>query len=119
MNPLVYVLLAAVALGAGAFAFVPQLMGSSRADKRMKALQGDIQANRRENTAARTRDERRKHEGPCAAVPEFHRIILVCRLVLRAPVVTRHGLAADGARLCMAGRRVPSRHVLRHVLREA
>ena len=60
MNPLVYVLLAAVALGAGVFAFVPQLMGSSRADKRMKALQGDIQANRRENTAARTRDERRK-----------------------------------------------------------
>ena len=60
MSPLVYVLLAALAIGAVAFAFVPQLTGSSRADKRMKALQGDIQANRRENTAARTRDERRK-----------------------------------------------------------
>ena len=41
-------------------AFVPSLMGSSRADKRMKALQGDIQANRRETSAARNRDERRR-----------------------------------------------------------
>ena len=36
------------------------MLGSSRADKRMKALQGDIQANRRENNAARDRDARRK-----------------------------------------------------------
>ena len=48
-------------LGAIGMAFVPQMLGSSRADKRMKALQGDIQANRR-NARCRsaTRDDRRK-----------------------------------------------------------
>jgi len=60
MSILVYVLLAMVAVGAVGFAFVPQLIGSNRADKRMKALQGDIQANRRDADAARTRDDRRK-----------------------------------------------------------
>ena len=60
MSPLVYVLLAVVALGAIGMAFVPQMLGSSRADKRMKALQGDIQANRRNADAARNRDDRRK-----------------------------------------------------------
>jgi tight adherence protein B len=60
MNPLVYIVLGMVGLGALVMAFVPSLMGSSRADKRMKALQGDIQANRRETSAARNRDERRK-----------------------------------------------------------
>ena len=60
MNILVYLLLAAVMVGALGFAFVPALMGSSRADKRMKALQGDIQANRRTADAARARDVRRK-----------------------------------------------------------
>jgi tight adherence protein B len=35
-------------------------MGSSRADKRMKALQGDIQGNRRAADVVRTRDDRRK-----------------------------------------------------------
>jgi tight adherence protein B len=60
MSILVYVLLGVVGLGAIAFAFVPQLMGSSRADKRFKALQGDIQANRRTANAERTRDDRRK-----------------------------------------------------------
>ena len=60
MSVLVYVLLAVVGLGAATLAFVPQLMGSSRADKRIKALQGDIQANRRNADAARTREDRRK-----------------------------------------------------------
>ena len=60
MNVLVYVLLAVVGIGAVTLAFVPQLMGPSRADKRMKALQGDIQANRREASASRNRDDRRK-----------------------------------------------------------
>ena len=60
MSILVYILLGAVSIGAVAFAFVPQLMGSSRADKRMKALQGDIQANRREASVTRNRDDRRK-----------------------------------------------------------
>jgi len=36
------------------------LIGSSRADKRMKALQGDIQANRRNAETVRTREDRRK-----------------------------------------------------------
>lgn len=60
MNPLVYALLAAIAVGAAGFALVPALMGSSRADKRIKALQGDIQANRRDADVQRTRDSRRK-----------------------------------------------------------
>jgi len=60
MNLLVYGLLGIVALGAIAFAFVPQLSGSNRADKRIKALQGDIQANRRTADAERTKDSRRK-----------------------------------------------------------
>jgi len=60
MSILVYILLGVVSIGAAAFAFVPQLMGSSRADKRIKALQGDIQANRREASVARNRDDRRK-----------------------------------------------------------
>src|SRR5690606_15433752 len=45
---------------AAGFALVPSLLGSSRADKRIKALQGDIQANRRTADAARTRDTRRR-----------------------------------------------------------
>lgn len=60
MSPLVLALLAAVAVSAAGFALVPSMLGSSRASKRMKALQGDIQANRRENNAARTRDSRRR-----------------------------------------------------------
>jgi len=60
MNALVVALLAILGVGAIGFAFVPQLMGSSRADKRMRALQGDIQANRRNANVARTRDDRRK-----------------------------------------------------------
>jgi tight adherence protein B len=60
MNVLVYALLAVVGVVALGFAFVPSLMGSSRADKRMKALQGDIQANRRAADTVRTRDSRRK-----------------------------------------------------------
>lgn len=60
MSPLVLALLAIVCVGAAGLALVPSLLGSSRVDKRIRALQGDIQANRRENNAARTRDLRRK-----------------------------------------------------------
>src|ERR1700749_2227585 len=60
MTPLILAVLAIVVVGAAGFAFVPQMMGSSRADKRFKALQGDIQANRRSADAERTRDNRRK-----------------------------------------------------------
>jgi tight adherence protein B len=61
MSPLLFALLAIVFVGAAGLALVPSLLGPSRADKRIKALQGDIQANRRENTAERTRDMRRKN----------------------------------------------------------
>jgi tight adherence protein B len=60
MSPLVYALLAIIAVGAAGFALVPSLLGSNRADKRIKALQGDIQANRREADTQRTREARRK-----------------------------------------------------------
>ena len=60
MEVLLYALLAVVGVGAAGFALVPSLLGSSRADKRIKALQGDIQANRRTADAARTRDNRRR-----------------------------------------------------------
>ena len=39
MNPLIYAILAIVAVGAAGFALVPSLLGSNRADKRIKALQ--------------------------------------------------------------------------------
>jgi tight adherence protein B len=61
MSALVYVLLAIVAVGAAGFALVPAMFGSRRADKRMRALQGDIQANRRETSAARDRESRRRN----------------------------------------------------------
>lgn len=60
MNPLLLALLAAVCVGAAGFALVPSMLGSGRADKRMKALQGDVRANRREADAERSRDSRRK-----------------------------------------------------------
>ncbi|MBL8598545.1 MULTISPECIES: type II secretion system F family protein [unclassified Devosia] len=60
MEVLLYAILAIVGVGAAGFALIPSLAGSSRADKRMKALQGDIQANRRNADAVRTRDTRRK-----------------------------------------------------------
>jgi tight adherence protein B len=60
MTPIVLALLAVVAVGAAGFALVPSLMGSGRAEKRIKALQGDVQLNRRLNNDERTRDTRRK-----------------------------------------------------------
>ena len=61
MSPLILALLAVVCVGAAGFALVPSLLGSSRADKRIKALQGDIQVNRAVTSAARTREQRRKN----------------------------------------------------------
>jgi len=60
MNALIFAVLAIVGVGAIGFAFVPNLIGTNRADKRIKALQGDIQANRRTADAERTREGRRK-----------------------------------------------------------
>lgn len=61
MNPLVLAILAAVAVGAAGFALVPSMLGGSRrADKRMKAMQGDVRAARIAGEADRNRDTRRK-----------------------------------------------------------
>lgn len=60
MSILLLAVLGFVAVAAAGFALVPVLGNSSRADKRIKALQGDIQVNRREMNAARSRDSRRK-----------------------------------------------------------
>lgn len=60
MSPLIYAILAIVCVGAAGFALVPAIIGSGRADKRLKVLKGDMQANRRQNNVERTRDTRRK-----------------------------------------------------------
>jgi tight adherence protein B len=60
MNPLILALLAFIAVGAAGFAFVPGLFSSGRADKRIKALQGDVRVNRATADASRTRETRRK-----------------------------------------------------------
>jgi tight adherence protein B len=60
MGPLIIAILAIVCVGAAGFALVPSMLGGGRADKRIKALQGDIQANRQEASATRTRETRRK-----------------------------------------------------------
>lgn len=60
MNTLLFALLAMLTVGAAGFALVPSLLGSGRADKRRKAFQGDIQANRRELDAVKIRDSRRR-----------------------------------------------------------
>ncbi|HEY9010511.1 MAG TPA: type II secretion system F family protein [Devosia sp.] len=60
MSFLLLAVLGFVAVAAAGFALVPGLAGGSRADKRMRALQGDIQGNRREASATRNRETRRK-----------------------------------------------------------
>jgi len=60
VNPIILVILAMVSIGTLVFALVPSMLGSSRAEKRRKALQGNIQANRREAFAERNRADRRK-----------------------------------------------------------
>jgi len=60
VNPIILVILAMVSIGTLVFALAPSMLGSSRAEKRRKALQGNIQANRREAFAERNRADRRK-----------------------------------------------------------
>lgn len=60
MSPLILALLAFISIGAIGFAFVPGMLGSGRAQKRRKALQGDYQVTRAASVADRTRDTRRK-----------------------------------------------------------
>ncbi|HEV7346384.1 MAG TPA: type II secretion system F family protein [Devosia sp.] len=60
MTTLLLVILAMITVGAAGFALVPSALGGGRAEKRRKALQGDLRVNRIEASAARNRDERRK-----------------------------------------------------------
>jgi tight adherence protein B len=60
MNTLLLVFLVVLTVGAAGFALVPSLLGDSRAEKRRKAFQGDIQTRRRDNAAARSREDRRR-----------------------------------------------------------
>lgn len=61
MSPLIFAVLAIISVGAAGYALLPAMLGSSRADKRKKALQGDIRANRLESHAQRDREARRKN----------------------------------------------------------
>jgi tight adherence protein B len=60
MTTILLVILAMVTVGAAGFALVPSALGGGRAEKRRKALQGDVRVNRLEASAARNRDDRRK-----------------------------------------------------------
>ncbi|UJQ93160.1 type II secretion system F family protein [Mariluticola halotolerans] len=60
MSPILLALLAFISIGALGVAFVPSVLGSGRADKRRKALQGNYQENRVGIVAERTREDRRK-----------------------------------------------------------
>ncbi|RYG96520.1 MAG: hypothetical protein EON57_14990, partial [Alphaproteobacteria bacterium] len=60
LTTILLAVLAVVAVGAAGFALVPSALGNTRADKRLKAYQGDIRTTRRELDVNRTRDARRK-----------------------------------------------------------
>ena len=57
MTTILLVILAMITVGAAGFALVPSALGGGRAEKRRKALQGDIRVNRLEASAARSRDD--------------------------------------------------------------
>ncbi|WEJ59112.1 type II secretion system F family protein [Devosia sp. FJ2-5-3] len=59
-NVVLLFILAVISIGAAGVALVPSVLGDDRAQKRRKALQGDIRTNRREVDAGRVRDQRRK-----------------------------------------------------------
>ncbi|RDE10019.1 type II secretion system F family protein [Pelagibacterium lacus] len=60
MTPLLLSVLVIVCVGALGLALVPSLAGSSRADKRMKALRTDVQVRRQSASIERTRESRRR-----------------------------------------------------------
>ncbi len=60
MTMILLAVLGFIAVAAAGFALMPVFAGGGRAEKRIKALQGDVQVNRREANSARTRDSRRK-----------------------------------------------------------
>lgn len=60
MSPLVLAILVVVCVAALGFALVPSLAGSSRVDKRMKALRADVQVRRQVANADKVRETRRR-----------------------------------------------------------
>lgn len=60
MNTILLAILAMITVGAAGFALVPSALGGGRAEKRRKALQGDLRANRLEADLVRSREDRRK-----------------------------------------------------------
>ena len=60
MVTMLLALLAMITVGAAGLALVPSALGNKRAEKRMKAYQGDMRTNRREADANRVRESRRK-----------------------------------------------------------
>src|SRR5690606_8602409 len=60
MTTLLLFILCVVTIGAAGFALVPSALGGGRAEKRRKALQGDLRANRLEADLVRSREDRRK-----------------------------------------------------------
>ncbi|WDR02252.1 type II secretion system F family protein [Devosia algicola] len=60
MTPFILALLAMICVGAVGFALIPSMLGNGRAEKRIKAYQGDIRVVRQENAALKNRDQRRK-----------------------------------------------------------
>lgn len=101
MSPLILIGLLVVCLAALGFALVPALSGPSRADKRIKALQGDIQANRMALSAERQRDSRRK------SVQQVLKQTEATRTRKRVPLQTR---------LFQAGMKVSTRDYVRNVI---
>ncbi|SDG60954.1 type II secretion system F family protein [Pelagibacterium luteolum] len=60
MSPLILAILVVICIGALGFAFVPSLAGSSRADKRMKALRTDVQVRHHSASTEKIRENRRR-----------------------------------------------------------
>ncbi|WDR06769.1 type II secretion system F family protein [Devosia rhodophyticola] len=60
MTPFILAILAMICVGAVGFALVPSMLGNGRAEKRIKAYQGDIRVVRQENADLKNRDQRRK-----------------------------------------------------------
>ncbi|MEO5806230.1 type II secretion system F family protein [Devosia sp.] len=60
MQTILFALLAMICVGAAGIALVPSVLGNDRADKRRKALQGDMRVNRQETAALKDRNQRRK-----------------------------------------------------------
>ena len=85
MTPLIFAILAIVGIGAAGFALMPSLLGSNRADKRMKALRGNLTVNRQDTNTQKTRELRRKDiqatlKSQTAALEKRKRIPLQDRL---------------------------------------